>query len=514
MIWEHAINSLTTNRENSKILNAKYVERLWDHCYEEILYKHLKLSKANESYLKSWLDFSASIYSTKKTSELKIAYLCGPEPINDLSKMLNLGVSIENVWAFESDKEHFQSALENIQSTYPTLKVFNGKIDTFLEFSPLKFDIIYLDFTAPIFSDNQKPYKTIHAIFDQQALSELGILIVNSCFPDKDDCSKDFLKSYFKYQTWVENTITSNDPEEYHDGSYGESFEVHGIYEDDEILKYIDKNFWYSYSAFSTHYPSYYANMIQPIFRVLKNPVTRKRIFNNDKGELNKSIGHFTSKEEYYEEPTEYAFQNFLSDLGGCKTNDSFLKYFQVSENQVSRSHAVDVMYLYKHSVYDNYQNILSPTLQDAIPQIMRNIPDSRGGLMGLFCDIPMIHLWLELAINQYGYVHHSNVENHKRHCYTAKEREMCIDIFTYDQCRSLYDWLPMIEFYAHDLSITERQMITRICIDAIGKHRLYNFSELYYASALIGMGEKSWAMPKSFDKRENINEMLKTDFQ
>src|SRR5690606_4795110 len=115
----------------------------------------------------------------------------------------------------------------------------------------------------------------------------------------------------------------------------------------EEIKKVIDTNFWHSYSAFATHYPSYYANLIQPTFRVLKNPVVRKRLFNGDSKVLDSMLKEFYSREEIFEEPTEYTFHNFLSELGGCSANDRFLEYFYKSDNGVSRSKAISLMYLY-----------------------------------------------------------------------------------------------------------------------------------------------------------------------
>ena len=46
----------------------------------------------------------------------------------------------------------------------------------------------------------------------------------------------------------------------------------------------------------------------------------------------------------------------------------------------------------------------------------------------------------------------------------------MCLDIFTLDKSRTLYDWIPMLEYFIYDMQDNNRQMITRMCIDAIGK--------------------------------------------
>lgn len=117
-----------------------------------------------------------------------------------------------------------------------------------------------------------------------------------------------------------------------------------------------------------------------------------------------------------------------------------------------------------------------------------------------------MSHLWLEQAINQLGYPYHINTSNHKRFNYTANTRQMCLDIFTFDQCRALYDWLPMIEYYGDDLSIIERQMISRMGMDAINKHTIYILEGQYFGSALIGVNERPWSGNHCFEDRINIS--------
>lgn len=121
------------------------------------------------------------------------------------------------------------------------------------------------------------------------------------------------------------------------------------------------------------------------------------------------------------------------------------------------------------------------------------------------FCDQPMQHLWLELLMNQYGHPYHTNVGNHKRYLYQAKTRKMCLDIFTLDKCRALYDWIPMLEYFIHDMQNHNRQMITRMCIDAIDKQLLHIVDEVYYGAALVGINEYEWSKNKELPRRREI---------
>jgi hypothetical protein len=65
LIWKSAVDSLTNKREQSKILNYKYVQRLWDFVFEETLLKHNILDVEDESVLADWRIFAKNVYGKK-----------------------------------------------------------------------------------------------------------------------------------------------------------------------------------------------------------------------------------------------------------------------------------------------------------------------------------------------------------------------------------------------------------------------------------------------------------------
>ena len=123
-----------------------------------------------------------------------------------------------------------------------------------------------------------------------------------------------------------------------------------------------------------------------------------------------------------------------------------------------------------------------------------------------LFCDIPFSHLWAQLLINQYGYVYHFNCENHLRIAYQAKTREMCLDVFSFDQARPLYDYLPFFELYGDDLKGVEKQIIIRTCMDIICKHSTQLFPQIYSGANMVCRGEKPWVVFPQLPARERIS--------
>lgn len=381
-IWNHAIDSLTLNRNNSKILNAKYIQRLWDYSFEECIfkYKYIVNKTADESVLDSWINFSNKTYYKKEPPDLKIAYFCGPEPENDLKLMLSKGILIENVWAFENDKKTYHNALENAKDRYEQLKIYNGSIESFLEIYPLSFDIIYLDFTSSLLS--KKTFKTIHTIFDKQALSEIGILIINSTLPEHLDENVDFLTKYFLPHIFIEQEVFGEDLE--FAGDIGSRF-----MNMDKFKQLVDNNFEEAYSAFVSQYPLLYSNIVQPIFRVLKISSARKRLFNtNDdlKVDISRMENIKIACENLFEEkienfigsefllsPEKYPMYHFILELKDINSN--WFNHYTDKENEISRFDAIKFRGLLLTSC-EGYVNVLSETLKEAIPRIYKEIPD------------------------------------------------------------------------------------------------------------------------------------------
>ncbi len=510
LIWKHSIESLTKNRTKSAILNEEYIDKLWNFVFKEGLLKYGLIESVNKNIFEDWKSFSKQIYQENKSeNQLKVAYLCGPEPENDLKHIIELGVRIENVYAFEMEKDLYQTAIKSLKNTYPTLKIYNGKIDNFIKSTNVKFDIIYLDFTTPLFSRQSKAYQTIATLFENQALENLSSLIVNTSYPDKDEDNIDFLTSYFHYQSSYEYSVMNSTESEYQ-GRFVESNNCYGIYDKEEFKLIIEKNFNEAYSAFQTSFIINYSNHILPISNVIKNPITFKSIFQSNAEVFKKLIKDFEKSEDILFEPSEYSLYYFFQEIinGESSLKKDWKSFITKNDyNKHSLNDAIKFFYMQLSSGYDaNFIKILSESLKKSLPEIMKNVPDSHFSEYSIFCDIPMIHLWLELAINQLGYPYHQNTKNHKRFSYKAKERKMCLDIFTFDQCRSLYDWLPMIEYYGEDLKIIERQMLTRICIDAISKHNINILDKQYYGSALIGTNEKDWATNHFFEDRTELD--------
>ena len=118
LLWNHAVESLTSLRDSNRILNTTYMEHLWLYCQQQL---NEKLDI--EAFIQ-WKQYADICYQTKKPEELKIAFFCGNEPENDVKHLLGLGVRIENIYAFECDSSLFNQAVKSLHNTYPLLKIY------------------------------------------------------------------------------------------------------------------------------------------------------------------------------------------------------------------------------------------------------------------------------------------------------------------------------------------------------------------------------------------------------
>lgn len=518
-IWQHAVESLTTRRDEVRMLNYGYLSKLTD--YVENKAKRI-ITPLNLANYYRFLDIT---YGKKSAEQLKVAFFCGPEPENDVEVLLKLGVRLENMYAFELGKVEFSQAVIALRGKYPQLKIYNGRIEEFALMHNTIFDIVYLDFTTSILSC----YRTICCVLDNNMLAPLGVLAVNTTYMDKTDENIGFLASYFFYDVFYERCVyygASVEDEEIAFPKFGrmEGSSCYGWETPDDIRPYIEANFELAYSAFQTDFINGYANITKPAYAVMSKPITQKRLLkvakinellNYDKAYNQLDFDNYNAGENLFSLKfrlsTNVDLINFLSnpDNGRIMSRLNSLKIWELLTNShYVRSYDLDGGKKEEDQEEPLYEKIDIPSfLAEPLEQSIGIIEDALkpGRQRVYFCDVPMVHLWYEMIINSLGYPYHTNVQNHIRHSYTAKSRKMCVDVFTFDQCRGFYDWLPMIEYQSDYVKDFDKQMIVRMSIDAIAKHSIGIIEQQYYGSAVIGAGEKDWAKFFDFSVRKEL---------
>lgn len=518
LIWNHAVETLTSRRNDNRILNTNYMEHLWLYCQQWLE------EKLDTATFVKWKEFADICYGQKRPEELKVAFFCGNEPENDVKHLLNLGIRIENIYAFEYDKRMFKEAVESLHDTYPLLKIYKGKIEDYADLQNTKFDIVYLDFTGTLI----KEYRTVARLLDMNALTDMSVLIVNTCYPDSSDDNIDYLTNFFYNDTFFEMSVVEGVEKEREEGDTWfyrvEGCDAYGMSYNDIRKKVID-NFEFSYSAFQTAFLLDYANRHKPSFEVFKQKMLSDRLVKLD------CLSDIASYTNTYHNVLLQECAEDGERLPSCQyQNDGFIEVNDKG-TRLSRLEAIKVAEVflqtpYSHS-YTDYSKIqewimnhpdnsdempeeeicnvdFKEILTDEVRQLIDNLDQWFYGKYR-FCDLPMEHLWLELLLFQYGHPYHTNIGNYKRYSYRAKERRMCLDIMTLDKCRALYDWMPMLEYFIHDMMNHDRQMITRMCMDAIEKQLLHIVDEVYFGAALVGINEHEWSKNKVLPNRNEI---------
>ena len=363
-------------------------------------------------------------------------------------------------------------------------------------------------------------------MLDLNALNDMSILAINTTYPDKTEENIEILTNFFYNDTFFESSVlTSNDTEEENSKvQRAEGCDALGI-DIENLRSIIDMNFENAYSAFQTALIIDYANRHKPAYEVFKQDMLSKRLINSKviakKEDFFRNFHDVLIQESFMDgqrlPSNQYLEDEFIEKLSNG-TKRSRLECIKIAEVflQSPYSHSLPVWNKIeehiKHGassdndIDDEYIDV--DFKQVVTPEVNQVISEINNWFYGQcrFCDVPMAHLWLELLLFHYGHPYHTNIGNHKRYSYTAKKRKMCLDIFTLDKCRTLYDWIPMLEYFIYDMQDNNRQMITRMCIDAIGKQLLHIVDEIFEGSALVGINEFEWSINNELPNREEIS--------
>jgi len=106
------------------------------------------------------------------------------------------------------------------------------------------------------------------------------------------------------------------------------------------------------------------------------------------------------------------------------------------------------------------------------------------------FCDVFLFHQILEFLVLQLAVPYHVNISATSRWSYIAKDTRMFLDMFVFDECRYLYDWMPTVDNFLHSINNIERRLIFRFALDGINRHTRWYFKEYFAGTACV---EKFW---------------------
>lgn len=501
ILWPHAINSLQD--ENFRILNREEIHKI-AHSANEVLEN--KIFVDSETLTDTVFDWSKVTFAhhPKKTTQMKVAFFCGPDPVFDLNHLLRLGIRIEHIWMFELDKNLFNEAKSKCSENSLFPNFFFGNINDFIASQPDRFDIVYLDFTKSLISEDMMPLKTIERVFNRQMLTEKSFLIVNSCYPDKSEKNIDFLSSYFHKREWINIEIDNQK-------GIKESFEAYSIYDIQSVKNVIDSDFDNAYSEYSSSIISNFASVWSPSFR-LSNTKSFRQFFFENANKINELINleidnnasssnilsNISNSQAIVEDlhlcAGEYPEWYFLDFINNSKEFNKFKNFLcnKFDGNAYSYFDSLKMFYLLNNIEEGNYYYV-SNEMKEFLTKFKTSTIEFqvfKSTYGGVFCDVPMSSQWVGILYGKYGHPYHLNPKYSKRIAYTAKERKMCLDVLAFDKCRELYDWVPTQHFFNEKYTDKICQFIIRSACDKIFKKGFYTTSNLLKYCHFVCLGD------------------------
>lgn len=512
------ITTLTKNRFKSTIARKTYVRDV----YKYLQTKGSELDKEVSSLLcedeiTRWESFYESIIRKKKPCELRVAYLSGPNPENDIEVLVKNGILPENIWAFESNNNIYNNAvISALDSKFPFVKIYKGRIENYLKLLSFKFDIIYLDFCGTIASD--KTMSVIRDIFYHQKLETLGVLITNFSLPNKENKANheqrknlNLLSANYLYPKPFTENLTNMG------GGYRESAECYGINQD-KFLEIARKNEKTFYSQFITRILYDLPSVLIPYQRLANNNSINKLFFKN----FNES----SFKEDYLENLACYPNENALvwglsdllrqtnycpneetSDLDNTLSKaDSFSNFLNSFKNQLEldgkdKGKGDNFLTNIKLARYFIQAKSQKNIHSDALEKIRENWKFTD---IYVFCDVFMFHQLKEILIGQLTSPYYYNVDYTRRWTYKAKDTEMFMDLITYDECRYIFDWMPTIDMFKEGVKDWNRQLSLRFAMDSVFKQSRWYNDEFFFGTAVVSYDTKTFEA-KKIRKRKNI---------
>lgn len=501
-VIESAIGALTTERTHSTLCRRTYVREVRDALVGRGGNDAVAAKQLSDDTIDRWEAFYDSIAQTRDAKNLKVAYLCGPNPENDVRVFCSAGIIPENIWAFESDADvHNKAVVAALASEFPFIKIINGGIDTFLEASPMRFDIIYLDFCGPLPSRNkrQKTLLAISRVLACHALNSPGALITNVSLPTQsgDAAGRGLLTKLVACYLYPKEFL-EGDSDTTPEGPIAQGCDF------DDWHAVVSADLENYYGQFVTRLLMDHASFISPYNRFPK----QSRIYTNffkkmpeaESKILVNSAFHFADTDEggggdiivdAGQYPVLWAFAALDKKTNAKDQNypqwvnidPDFAAFAESFLSQLRTDGKKDELIT---STCELTFSMLANTGAFWADPLAKVIREHKFRDYYQFCDLVLSHQIVELLFRQVAVPYHVNIEMTRRWRYQAKKTPMFLDMTILDECRYLYDWMPTTEMISAGFFNTERQLAYRFALDAVSKHRRWYNSEYFFGTAVI----------------------------
>ena len=512
MVIEHAVKCLTTERKTSACVQRDHVKRVWQQLHESGEAQHFFTSEEREEISKEisgWERFHDSQIQERKPSDLRVCYLGGDNPINDLEVLVENGVLCQNVWAIEKDDKTLEKAWKAINcSDLRNVRLFKGDILTFLKDFEGQFDIIYYDACGSLPANQQNTLKVIGHVFLYDKLSSPGALITNFSFPprqpkkpedaanaqsfDQERNNINFLtRNYLTYR--LLNTVRDDNYPEYNENFLNERTDEEN-YSDYVTYQVIDSAYLYvpAFRMLLSAKKSLWDQSLSSRDNFLKEVksyfMEDSQSSSKDKDSHRKDIhGLQAASAALIPSCKSTAKQSYLQNIG------SVLNSEEATNNPLCKSWVNEIFPDWKSyflKKYDISWLLLTPLLFSSEEFILRfsnsdfqrkclgplaMAVDNERGKFPSCCDeatySATLYLVAGLLYGQLAYPSFPVLEKLLRLHYTAKERQMFTDVFIFDKCRYIYEQFPTVDCACFAIVEPKQQMVFRMAVDGLRKH-------------------------------------------
>lgn len=514
----HAITSLTQERNKSFLLSKSHFEAITDHfndlMHRAVGHDHFEFHNTYNWLFfggkESWSKFYDSICIRKDAAELKVLYLSGPEPLNDIEIFCQHGIRLENIWALESEKNAYNTAITELKDARTHIKIHRGKLAEFFELVNHEFDIVYYDACSPIISPKDSPLEVLKQLFVNKRLTGLSALITNFAEPKDNLNWGDLLGCWFATKDTYEVPDADNELgwENFRKIGFFSNFSVH-----------INQHLSEYYDAFLNHFIPAFAGEIIPMWQMVSLGSVQNKYFLAEQSLFDKleSIRNYKVKVNDVENligeiphfalaVDAYPLLNWISlvreKLGKTDPLNLFLSN---KRKKVSLEDALYIGNLIKRFEESGggFKTFIEEICSPELHRLLTELDFFDRGLR-ITCDMPMKNLLVELLYGLYGFPYLANTEQTLALKYNAKETTMFSNVFVFDQCRYLYDFLPTPDLWESFFYNYANQTIIRGCIDGIRRNHIGLNSEVFKWGFIEGVCNQFGI--SELKVRENLN--------
>lgn len=495
-----AVGALTARRDESLLAREDEARGTMDYCLAFLRRHGITPSWLGDATptLLEWLAYARSVTGTRTPADLRVLYLCGPEPLNDLDHLESLGVARPNVWAVESETEEYRKAVADIARSGRFLRLHQGKLVEFFDRFNERFDLIYYDGCLPFLSGKPNSILPVVELFARERLNPLAALVTNfSTWPEDQEGSYDLAMSQFyaprhddlPRELWE----TGADPAEARtDGRV--------------LLPYVRQTRASCYGDFITRFLAELGGHIVPHTRVGASRDLLRHYFAPDT-ERRRVEEHARRTSAISHVETLGDVRRWMEETGDVELNSPsypLLSFLVRCERDAGTKRLVEPLLNYNgfgtalreafpkvallESVLEGHWKLASGPMLEALK--LHWFDEGRA----YFCDVPLPNLIVNMLLGIYSHPYHLNPRASARVEYVAKTRRMYADCLVLDQARYFYDYLPTIDLIPARWSSPAFQLAARVFLDRFGWHDWESTAHPFSGSALAGIGETPWA--------------------